>query len=274
MNYLRTHEGWIKSHGLVLSKLVLIRATIPPSKGRVIMKYFTLFILFLILSSSVNAKILIDEDFNSGGTEWFEFPDGAWSVQTDEQGNWHLYNNTTCGYPSCAPQMWAGNDGFSNYIVSFDVRILEATEASGARMLILFNSDERVIPMSNGYDVGVGEICNWEPDTAYGSIWRIDSHSAVILAWGTGTAFWFDIDITYRIRVGRDAGYVVFKKWAIGEPEPSTWHLSALDDVYHNGTFMITILDGFCWLDNIVVTDDVVVQTQQTTLSSIKGLFN
>ena len=200
-------------------------------------------------------------------------PDGGWTVED----GW-LINTTTCGFQTCAPNLYAGGADQSSYLVSFDYIVSEATSANGASIsfyVALTNPIEPEEGITSGYIIGGGYSATGLPEDAQGAMGIINDSTGP----GTGrvvdergSQFWNEPNTLYHVVLGRSGPSLVYKKWADGEPEP-IWQLTFDDDTYLGGYWMPAIWHGMIAIDNFVVTGMGVVSNKDMTWSGVKALY-
>lgn len=216
-------------------------------------------ILFLFLISAVATsfceaqEVLFYDDFDGILDDEWVMPDGGWEVIG---GRLQI---TSGGY------LYSGGEFQSDYLVSFDFQIDGQPYRGAVGCFIAINN----MPLmgTSGYFLGL-ELTQDEFDPMHLSIVRIDDGS-----WNRLVYVESEIPSgVQHIKLGREGTDMVAKLWSDGEDEPN-WQLSVVDDSYHSGFWMPSIIGFSGWIDNFLVEGYGTVSTDQTSWGGVKALY-
>ena len=234
------------------------------------MKVFVPLVLTMALlaSACLGQQVLFSDDFDSGLDDQWLMPNGGWVIE-----NGRLQNTSTCGFQQCMPDIWSGGESQSDYMISFDLELLEPSPSPHGMALYVYTSmsescEPYQCPLGVGYAVDVGY-------QSHASMARMDGNSAVSeLAWEPygEPRCWWNPNILYHVKYGRQGGSLVFNKWTDSEPEPSPL-MTAQDDTYSAGFWGVSIWNGMVAIDNFEVTGYGVVSNEDMTWSGVKALY-
>ena len=236
------------------------------------MKVFATLILIMAVwvSACSGQQVLFSDDFDSGLDDQWIIPNGGWVI---EDGR--LQNTSTCGFQQCMPDIWSGSESQSDYMITFDLELLEPSPSSHGMslylQLMLSESCEPLVcpdGMPFGYSIDVGYEQGGNIQRLDGSYPQEYIHTAPngneLLRWVPNTL--------YHVKYGRLGGDIVFTKWADGEAESGILMI-ATDDTYHSGFWGLSIWNGMVAIDNFEVTGYGVVSNGDMTWGGVKSMY-
>jgi hypothetical protein len=205
--------------------------------------------------------VLFSDDFDAAPDPTWVQPYGGW-----EWVDGHIRNTTTCGVQSCMPDIWGGGPQYSDYLVSFDLKL----SAGNLQLYVMADlPSEHEQGQTGGYavDVGVGN------GNCGGYLNRILPWPNVQrLTTQAGSAFCFDKDVVYRVKCGRIGSQILYKAWPKSAPEPTAWQLRATDDTHHSGYWGISFWNGMGWIDNFVIEGPGDIPAESVSCLKFDGL--
>lgn len=225
-----------------------------------------------IMTPAAAQEILFEDDFSAGISGAWIVPHGGWVVSYEE-----LRNTTTCEELVCRPDIWAGGELQSDYMVSFDATLRQISPSPAGmalQVMIMFDQtcmyDECPEAWSRGYTAEIGYnsgagIIRHDGPEAWGDIIAQRPHGDPRCSWIPG--------VVYHVYFGRRDGFLVVNKWPVGEPEPSTVLLGVADDSYNEGYWGITNWMGKIAIDNFKVVGFGQVPTEPLSWGSLKALY-
>ena len=227
-------------------------------------------LVVLVPALGISQTVLFFDDFEGAMDDQWVTPDGGWVV---EDG--HIWVTTSCGFDPCNPNLYAGGPDQLSYVVSFDFMVTQAftNNGTGIRcMVAMTNPIEPGEGQTSGYSLGFGYSADGSPGNANCQIQKLDESNMTEIGYASGPEFWVEPGVLYRAKMGRIGSELVIKKWTVGDPEPN-WMLSATDEIYQSGYWLLAYWNQVGWIDNVLVEGYGVVPTEAETWGGMKALY-
>jgi hypothetical protein len=218
-----------------------------------------------VMSYPVMAQVLFTDDFDAGPSSSWIVPAGGWS---SFEG--HYLNTATSGFANTSYPIFNGSAQLSNYVVEMEFSPTQAS-SNGSVLTTLVNLSAPAIPWpfagTTGYSIGFG----------YNDCVEIQKFNG---AGGGGEGLFLtfdarahmDIGHTYVVSFAAQSGKLLFKVHEKGTADPG-WIWSVNDATYASGYFGVFTWNTLGWVDNVVVTGNGAVATEQSSFGQVKNLY-
>jgi lysophospholipase L1-like esterase len=157
------------------------------------------------------------------------------------------------GYRQC--QIFAKDLTVTDFEATFTLRGLTGDEAY---YNFVFRCGDTSALGSQGPRSAYGfEMYTNSPNTAAVLVRRNSSGGNTVLASGTATGGFVDVNRNFRVRV--EGSDIKIRVWPVGDSEPSTWLIEHTDSTYSSGALGFSLFNGSAGTAQTLVVDDLVV---------------